>query len=43
MNNHYWEVGNIQFHLSKKYEEFSLENADAETIIKAIDKCESEY
>jgi hypothetical protein len=43
VNNHYWEVGNIQFHLSKKYEEFSLENADAETIIKAINKCETEY
>lgn len=43
VNNHYWEYGNIQFHLSKTYKEQQLANADAQTIIEAINKNESDY
>ena len=43
INNHYWEQGNIQFHLVKKYEEVDLTSADAPVIIETIDKLETEY
>ena len=43
INNHYWEQGNIQFHLAKKYEDIALTSADAPVIIDTIDKLETEY
>lgn len=41
VNNHYWETGNIQFHLMKKYEDVDLESADAAVIVEAINRLES--
>jgi hypothetical protein len=43
INNHYWEQGNIQFNLLRKYEEVDLESADASVIVAAINKHEREY
>ena len=43
MNNHYFESGNVHFNLEQKFENVPLAAADADGIIAAIDKTETEY
>ena len=43
VNNHFWENGNVQFHLSRKYDWFDLEDAAAGVIVKELDRIEGTY
>lgn len=43
VNNHYWENGNIQFHLSKSFTDETLDSADAAVIVAKIRQLESSY
>ena len=43
VNNHYFEQGNVQFNLDKTFEPVSLPVADAENIVAAIKKIETDY
>lgn len=43
LNNHYFENGNIHFALNKDFAGIPLENADADGIISAIKKTETQY
>ena len=43
INNHYFENGNIHFNLNREFANIPLAAADAENIIAAINKTETEY
>ena len=43
INNHYYENGNISFSLAKEFSGIALSAADAENIVGAINKTETEY
>ena len=43
INNHYFEIGNVQFKLDKEFDAIPLEVADGEHIVEAIKKAETDF
>lgn len=43
VNSHFWERGNVQFNLIKKFEDSALAASDGVSIVTAIDKLETAY
>lgn len=43
MNNHFFENGNVQFNLDKKFDAVALKGSDGESICEKINQIESAY
>ena len=43
VNNHFFENGNVQFNLHKKYDTIALTGSDGESICQKINEVETAY
>ena len=43
VNNHFFENGNVQFNLDKKYENLALTGSDGDSICQKINEMETAY